>query len=140
MTLFKCFNKILRAPYLIIVRVRDMNGTWETSSELEVRYKCVSCVDGWRPVALPTAVIGSVKDMTWRGNSYSIRIKPVCHSHGGWTLCLSLETNASPTPPTRTRFSSWWHFNDNNNIIRCKIYFILKCYWYISVFSIWKSP
>lgn len=37
----------------------------------------------------PTAVIGSVKDMTWRGNSYSIRIKPVCLSHGGWTLCLS---------------------------------------------------
>lgn len=37
----------------------------------------------------PTAVIGSVKDMTWRSNSYSIRIKPVCLSHGGWTLCLS---------------------------------------------------
>lgn len=93
MTLFKCFNKILRAPYLIIVRVRDMNGTWETSSELEVRYKCVSCVDGWRPVALPTAVIGSVKDMTWRGNSYSIRIKQsVIHMGAGPCVCHTRRT------------------------------------------------
>lgn len=107
LTLFKCFNKILRAPYLIIVRVRDMNGTLR--DVVRARGEIQMCFLAVRTTVavLPTAVIGSVKDMTWRGNSYSIRIKPVCHSHGGWTLCLSHETNASPTPPTRTRFSSW---------------------------------
>lgn len=55
----------------------------------------------WTAGDLCRSFVGLVDGVTWRGDSFNsirINILKASPSQGGWTLCLSHERNASPTP------------------------------------------
>lgn len=79
--LFKCFNKILRAPYHINIRVRNIHVYWNVLCAIyewglrDVVRGEINVFPVWMAGDLWRSFLGSVAGMTLQGNSYLIRIK-----------------------------------------------------------------